>query len=94
MQIDKDYLASLHNLINLTPWRCNDLHLKDLLDITETLIWEHEELNIKYSEELSRHINHAEMLKGQLMESMLDNEQLKAKYECGSTMLRDIALGS
>ena len=65
MQIDKDYLASLHNLINLTPHRVNDLHLKELLDFTETLIWEHEELNIKYSEELSRHINHTEMLKGQ-----------------------------
>jgi hypothetical protein len=77
MHINKDYLTSLHNLIKFTPWRCNDEDLKTLLDITETLMWEHEELQNKYSQELSDPYKHAEMLKGQLITSMLKNAKEK-----------------
>jgi hypothetical protein len=79
MLINKEYLASLHNLIKFTPWRCNDNDLKKLLDITETLMWEHEELQNKYSQQLSNHYKHAEMLKGQLITSMLNGGKLNAE---------------
>ena len=79
MHINKDYLASLHNLINLTPWRANDADLKCLLDFTETLVWEYEELKAEYLKLINTNINHTEMLKNQLITSMLNGGRLNGK---------------
>jgi hypothetical protein len=81
----KEYLASLHNLIKFTPWRCNDDDLKTLLDITETLIWEFEELKAEHSKLISANINHTDLLRNQLITSMLNKGNLsekKTKEEC------------
>ena len=63
-------------MIKFTPWRCNDEGLKTLLDITETLMWEYEELQSKYSNLLSSNSTHTEMLKAQLITFMLNSGDL------------------
>ena len=71
MYINKEYLASLKNLINQTPWRVNDGDLDYLLSFTETLVREYEELKKEHSKIISDKIIDTEMLKGQLIVSML-----------------------
>lgn len=80
MKVDKEYLQALHNFIKATPWRCNDADLKSLLDITETLLWEYEELNKKYLQLESDRIKHTDMLRNQLIKCMSDNKRYDDDY--------------
>lgn len=81
MHINKEYLASLHNLIKFTPWRVNDEDLNELLNITETLVWEFEVLKQEHLNLISSNINHTNMLKNQLVTSLINGGNLNVKKE-------------
>lgn len=90
MYINKEYLASLHNLIKFTPWRVNDDDLLCLLNFTETLVWEYETLKQEHSDLISRSINHTDLLRNQLITSLLNNGKLNAKEEAEKECLDSI----
>lgn len=72
MYIDRKYFERLHFIINEKPWRVTDEDLKDLLLFTESLAIQYEELKKEHSKLLSDKINHTDMLRSQLITSMLD----------------------
>ena len=86
MYIDKKYLDELRTLINNTPWRCNDEHLVFLLDIMESLVIEHEELVKTHLVLSTNSIQHADMLRGQLITCLLNKGDIVIKSNNTSTI--------
>lgn len=76
MYIDREYFERLRFIINEKPWRVTDEDLRDLLHFTESLAIEYEQLKKEQSKFISDRITHTEMLKQQLIVSMLHKGKL------------------
>jgi hypothetical protein len=81
MFIDKEYLESIQNLIKFFPWRCNDADLQNLLNFTETLVWEFEDLNKQYLTLLTESTKHADLLHQQVVHATILTLQQQSKLD-------------